>query len=513
MFDSNKIYNSNANWFQNSQGNYDYVITYGPNQQRRKTVLQSGIGDDVLLTKYYAFGDYEKEVTPTGTRHLHYISGGDGLAAIYVKYSNAPDSLYFITTDHLGSIVGAINSTTGTIFKQNFDAWGRKRNPQTWSYTNIPDFPFDRGYTGHEHLKWFGLINMNGRMYDAAVCRFLSPDPYVQMPDYTQNFNRYSYALNNPLLFTDPSGEIPILAVLAYVAMQGIISGDMAKDSEMGFWGGFALGAGTAAISMGVGPLIRPIMSGTGFLPGAVNPMVPAAAVGTVTYGITSIATGQPFNWQGLGMNIGIAGVLGGLDGGFNSITHGGKFFTGEGATYYSIASGNEQGVKGTPDNYTDDYLDEFTNKNFRNTGRLTMHVSSLSADCGTNATFTEDGFFDITNGPNAGEKAWGYCRCLGLNEGYGIWISKAAFVSNQRLYLTLGHEFLHVNYAYSGLFTLPSEEHGSIYKWELEQAKKFYMAGSARTSFNKYKQFWTPKNDLIWKNLVPIRSTKSFGW
>jgi len=39
------------------------------------------------------------------------------------------------------------------------------------------------------------------------LCRFLSPDPYVQMPDYTQNFNRYSYALNNPLIYTDPSGE------------------------------------------------------------------------------------------------------------------------------------------------------------------------------------------------------------------------------------------------------------------------------------------------------------------
>jgi len=64
-----------------------------------------------------------------------------------------------------------------------------------------------RGYTGHEHLKWFGLINMNGRMYDAGLCRFLSPDPYVQMPDYTQNFNRYSYCLNNPLIYTDPSGE------------------------------------------------------------------------------------------------------------------------------------------------------------------------------------------------------------------------------------------------------------------------------------------------------------------
>ena len=38
--------------------------------------------------------------------------------------------------------------------------------------------------------------------------RFLSPDPFVQAPDFTQNFNRYSYALNNPLRYTDESGEL-----------------------------------------------------------------------------------------------------------------------------------------------------------------------------------------------------------------------------------------------------------------------------------------------------------------
>ena len=64
-----------------------------------------------------------------------------------------------------------------------------------------------RGYTGHEHLAWFGLVNMNARLYDPLLGRFLSPDPYVQMPDFTQNFNRYSYCLNNPLVYVDETGE------------------------------------------------------------------------------------------------------------------------------------------------------------------------------------------------------------------------------------------------------------------------------------------------------------------
>lgn len=48
---------------------------------------------------------------------------------------------------------------------------------------------------------------MNGRLYDPKLHRFLQPDNYVQDPSNTQNYNRYSYVLNNPLKYTDPSGE------------------------------------------------------------------------------------------------------------------------------------------------------------------------------------------------------------------------------------------------------------------------------------------------------------------
>lgn len=87
-----------------------------------------------------------------------------------------------------------------------------------------------RGFTGHEWLPWFNLYNMNGRLYDPLVGRFLSPDNNVQMPDYTQNFNRYSYALNNPLKYTDPDGENPLLAFIIGAIAGAYLGGTATND-------------------------------------------------------------------------------------------------------------------------------------------------------------------------------------------------------------------------------------------------------------------------------------------
>ena len=92
----------------------------------------------------------------------------------------------------------------------SYDAWGNLRDPETWCVDASITPMFDRGYTGHEHLNGFGLINMNGRMYDPVMSSFLSVDAYVQSPDNSQNFNRYAYCLNNPLKYTDPSGWVMV---------------------------------------------------------------------------------------------------------------------------------------------------------------------------------------------------------------------------------------------------------------------------------------------------------------
>ena len=97
------------------------------------------------------------------------------------------------------------------VAEYRYDPWGGRLDPATRTYYapgEEPELMFGRGYTGHEHLPEYGLIHMNARLYDPQTGRFLSPDPYVQDPANTQSYNRYAYALNNPLRYIDPSGEL-----------------------------------------------------------------------------------------------------------------------------------------------------------------------------------------------------------------------------------------------------------------------------------------------------------------
>ena len=91
-------------------------------------------------------------------------------------------------TDYLGSILTVTDQAGNIEAEQNFDAWGRFRNPDDWTYSNIVANPswLCRGYTGHEHMPEFTLINMTGRMYDPILGRMLAPDNYVESTGFTQ---------------------------------------------------------------------------------------------------------------------------------------------------------------------------------------------------------------------------------------------------------------------------------------------------------------------------------------
>lgn len=157
------------------------------------------------------------------TMTLTYLNGPLGVFGIMEQRSNFRPSRYYVHPDHLGSWTLV---TGGAYILQDvcFDAWGTPYRFTATGTEPAPSLLFDRGFTGHEHLLYFGLINMNGRMYDPFTSGFLSVDNYVQKPDYTQSFNRYAYCYNNPLKYTDPNGEFAVVDAWLSGFIQGLFS-------------------------------------------------------------------------------------------------------------------------------------------------------------------------------------------------------------------------------------------------------------------------------------------------
>src|SRR6185312_7468836 len=156
------------------------------------------------------------------TRNVHFIyagsaHGGNAFALRVLDDNGSLTANRYYSFDHLGSVTaisddqGRLSSTETSSLDATalgYDAWGARRNPDgsPASYASF-DVPVGgREFTGQEQIPDVGLVNMNGRLYDPALGRFLSPDPHIQHLDDPQSYNRYSYVTNNPLRYTDPTG-------------------------------------------------------------------------------------------------------------------------------------------------------------------------------------------------------------------------------------------------------------------------------------------------------------------
>ena len=204
---------SNEGWIEYTSFNKPHWIEdddaevsfeYGPNRNR---IIQAVNKDGVETTKYYIGGLYEEEYADDGYKAIHFIRGGGSTAAIYTEKEDGTEATRFLHKDHLGSLHTITDEAGNVTEVLSFDAWGNRRNADwTPATSEIEPEETNRGFTGHEHLDAVSLVHMNGRVYDPVIGRFLSPDPHIQAPENTQSLNRYSYVLNNPLSYTDPSG-------------------------------------------------------------------------------------------------------------------------------------------------------------------------------------------------------------------------------------------------------------------------------------------------------------------
>jgi RHS repeat-associated protein len=217
------------------EDNLAATFTYNSSGERVKMNLANN--GATTMNRYYLGGNYEAD-EPTGgvNREKLYLGGNYYNApAVYVKDGAGSWQLYYILRDNLGSITHLVNTGGSVVQELSYDVWGRLRNPSTqipYAPGSEPTLYLGRGYTGHEHLSQFGKINMNARLYDPSTGRFIYPDPVVQSPDNSQNYNRYAYCLNNPLKYTDPSGEVFWVPIIIGAVVGAYTGGVIANEGQ-----------------------------------------------------------------------------------------------------------------------------------------------------------------------------------------------------------------------------------------------------------------------------------------
>ena len=269
-------YNKSNNAFVN----YDY----GPDDEKWGSVMYDPDDKEIKEwdIEHIYWGNYERLTKDYHIREYYFLDND-----VFLMRDNPhidagePDiwnvNYYQMERDNIGNIVAIYDMHYRKVFEAEYDVWGKQ--------TVIKDeICFNHGFTGHEMLPQFGVIHMDGRLYDPTLGRFLSPDNYVQLPENSQSFNRYSYCINNPLKYVDPNGENFLVALAINVG----VSMFCAAAEGQNIWKAAAFGALGSGLSYGIGAAFGHAAGGFG------NELLRAGAHG-ISGGVQSALQGGSF--------------------------------------------------------------------------------------------------------------------------------------------------------------------------------------------------------------------------
>jgi RHS repeat-associated protein len=244
-------------------------FAYDPQNGRVLKEVTAGAGVSITL---YASNLFEKR----GANAVRHVYLGNRLVASD-SVSGGVTATAFFLYDHHGTLVLATDSAAGILQNQRYAPFGLALDAGA---------SLDR-YLGIERDVELGLVQLGARYYAPAIGRFISPDWYVienptrpmRMP---QGFNVYSYALNNPLVFKDPSGKWFFLIPFVVGFVAGLIYG--LADGQK--WDAFGTALETG-LTTGFGALLGGAALGT---------------FGAVMGGINGLFTGtrQIYDWGSL---------------------------------------------------------------------------------------------------------------------------------------------------------------------------------------------------------------------
>lgn len=321
-----------------TKGGDSTEFSYGIGNRRIKREDANAV--DGTRTTWY-IGSTERIQIGAGNPYFKRYLGGMAIADYYP--STGQQDLQYLIKDHLGSIhtttdeSGLVANAEGL----SFNAFGQRRTVDWLGLLSTSRLAWanektTRGFTGHEHADGLGIIHMNGRIYDPKLGRMLQADPFVQNPKNSQSLNRYSYVLNNPLSYTDPSGYFSLKKlwkkIRPFVAIAVMVVGMYFAPQLYALWGGLSgfiatgtvqgalIGAFSAVAFAQVGNAFQRLAYAARSASAGVRAMVQAGKVLAhgVVGGVMSYLGGGKFGhgFAAAGFTQAFAGPIGSIDAG-----------------------------------------------------------------------------------------------------------------------------------------------------------------------------------------------------
>ena len=484
---------------------YDATISYGCNGERASMLVHDKNTDRTVANRQYFGGCMEVYQYANWYYTRLYLGGGYYDSPVYADITEDPMEvlLYTVWRDNLGSVRDEclVDEEAYSDWEPtSYDAWGRGRD----YYDDVVLQPFGwlafyRGFGGHEFLPWFGLYNANARLYDPLLGRFLTPDPYLQAPGFSVNFNRFAYCLNNPLKYSDQSGALfGIDDVILFSAAIGAFSGAaMASNANAhGFteWTSYIVsGACIGVISSGLGMAAGSAMASMthlgGFIGGALSGMVGGGIAGGFSGFFNSALSGYNtdealrFGLVSAGIGALTGSLISGIGGGVRSRMHNGSFWNGVGETFDYVYDPTTYNGNNDPVEYSQDAVQAFSDKNF---GKQPEWIR-LIADGSVPGDYSIGADGRVYN--TSGQAVYGACRRL-TPTSFGTYVFQSACSSKYQLYLTLGHEYMHAYFLNAGILG-DDKHHEIIHDWQYKQSLEWnFNTGDA---YNHYIEYHDP--------------------
>jgi RHS repeat-associated protein len=267
------------------------------------------------------------------TSNRHFLTNAEGVFAVVDTpqlQSGRPmpgpfttKTVHYLHKDHLGSVeqITDDRGSRTTIF--DYDAWGYRSSKLTAA--DSPKY-WTRGFSGHEETPDALFVHMNGRIYDPSTGNFTNPDLVTQSLTDSRTFNRYTYVLDNPLKYTDPTGYF-------HISISHIVSSVGHAISGVGH----AISSAVQDIAHAAGSVVRWVVQNwkevvviaaaigvTVLTGGTASPILVGLLVGATTSGLSSALYGGSLSQVLLATVKGA--VFGAISGGIGEALSAGSF-------------------------------------------------------------------------------------------------------------------------------------------------------------------------------------------